>query len=961
MTVVALLLGGLLLAMVGLTVFDALFRSSFRRLAVRNIARRPGEAVLVVAGSMLGTAIITAAFIVGDTFDASIRDFARTELGPVDEAITTQDTARVDDIVTSLTTPPVPGTDGVLAMRWSDVAIAVSRSERAGDVLAEPQVRVGEVDFDAAREFGADVGSTGFAALGATPTGDEIVIGGFAADQLGIEVGDTVEVHGYGTSRSFAVRAIAPRVGLAGYADALVPVGTLAGMAATDTGGAQPPWSQVFVSNDGGVYSGVEGTGAVMREIESRLALDPAVLAAVDIDPVKQDLLDDAREQGEGIGSLFTTIGAFSVLVGILLLVNLFVMLAEERTTELGLLRAVGLKRNHLLRVFTLEGAMYSAVACLAGGVVGIGVGWAIVQVTKTILGADDADLNFVFTADPSSLASGVLIGFVIALATVWLTSIRIARRNVIRALRELPDPDCDRLTLGRAVLSVSGIALGTLLTVAGLGQHVALATIAGPPLVLLAAIPLLRRLVGRRAANVALGALALGWGAFAFTLAPAATADADVDAFVVQGVVLVSSAVIVVSSADGLWSRLADWLSNRGTGVSTRLALAYPLARQVRTGIQLAMFALIVFTMTFMSVFIGIFRSQAPAMALEAGGGAEVLVDSAPGNPATAESLRAVDGVADAAPLLRGLPEFTTSWERDPTQWPMSGFDERLLDLGTPELSSRDTRFADDRAVYAAVLRDPSLAIVPDFFLQDEGGPPENQLEIGDRFTVVSPVSQRERELTVAGVISDDWILNGAMVSWDVADAALEGQAVANRHYVRTVDGVDPEAVADRLAVELLPNGADARTFRAEIEGELAEQNGFFRLMQGYLGLGLAIGIAGLGVVLVRAVRERRRQIGMLRAMGFRSGVVRRAFLLEATFVAAQGIALGIGLGLLTSYNVLTHSTAFGDEPLPFTVPWLGLAFLFFVPLLAALATAVTPANRAARIRPAVALRMTD
>jgi putative ABC transport system permease protein len=724
---------------------------------------------------------------------------------------------------------------------------------------------------------------------------------------------------------------------------------------------AQQPWSQVLVSNDGGVFSGVEGTDAVMGEIEARLGLEPAVLAAVDIDQVKQDLLDDAREQGEGIGSLFTTIGAFSVLVGILLLVNLFVMLAEERTTELGLLRAVGLKRNHLLRVFTLEGAMYSAAACVAGGVVGIGVGWAIVQVTKSILGADDADLTFVFTADPSSLVTGVLIGFVIALVTVWLTSIRIARQNVIRALRELPNPSRDRLTLGRGVLSVSGIALGGLLTVTGLGQHVALATLAGPPLVLLSAIPVLRQLVGRRAANVVLGALALGWGAFAFTLAPAATADADVDAFVVQGVVLVSSAIVVLSSADGLWSRLADRLSDRGTGVSTRLALAYPLARQVRTGIQLAMFALIVFTMTFMSVFIGIFRSQAPAMASEAGGGAEVLVDSAPGNPATVESLRAVDGVDDAAPLLRGLPEFTTSWEPDPTMWPISGFDERLLDLGMPELSSRDARFGDDRAVYTAVLDDPSLAIVPDFFLQDEGGPPEDQLEIGDRFTVVSPVSQREHELTVAGVISDDWVVNGAMVSWDAASDVLEGQAVANRHYVRTADGVDPEAVAERLTVELLPNGTDARTFRAEIEGELAEQNGFFRLMQGYLGLGLAIGIAGLGVVLVRAVRERRRQIGMLRAMGFSAAVVRRAFLLEATFVAAQGIALGIGLGLLTSYNVLTHSTAFGDEPLPFTVPWLGLAFLFFVPLVAALATAVAPANRAARIRPAAALRLAD
>ena len=71
---------------------------------------------------------------------------------------------------------------------------------------------------------------------------------------------------------------------------------------------------------------------------------------------------------------------------------------------------------------------------------------------------------------------------------------------------------------------------------------------------------------------------------------------------------------------------------------------------------------------------------------------------------------------------------------------------------------------------------------------------------------------------------------------------------------------------------------------------------------MQGYLALGLIIGIAGLGVVMVRAVRERRRQIGMLRAMGFQSRVVRQAFLVEAGFIAVQGIALGVILALVTS-----------------------------------------------------------
>jgi hypothetical protein len=43
-----------------------------------------------------------------------------------------------------------------------------------------------------------------------------------------------------------------------------------------------------------------------------------------------------------------------------------------------------------------------------------------------------------------------------------------------------------------------------------------------------------------------------------------------------------------------------------------------------------------------------------------------------------------------------------------------------------------------------------------------------------------------------------------------------------------------------------------------------------------------------------------------MLRALGFSARIVRRAFLSEAGFIAVQGIVLGMGLGLVTSYQML-------------------------------------------------------
>ena len=67
--------------------------------------------VLVVLGSLLGTAIITASFIMGGTVGASIRDFARTQLGPADETIRVTDLAKLatyDTLMPVLAQRPAP-------------------------------------------------------------------------------------------------------------------------------------------------------------------------------------------------------------------------------------------------------------------------------------------------------------------------------------------------------------------------------------------------------------------------------------------------------------------------------------------------------------------------------------------------------------------------------------------------------------------------------------------------------------------------------------------------------------------------------------------------------------------------------------------------------------------------------------------------------------------------------------
>jgi putative ABC transport system permease protein len=356
----------------------------------------------------------------------------------------------------------------------------------------------------------------------------------------------------------------------------------------------------------------------------------------------------------------------------------------------------------------------------------------------------------FRLSVEPASLFTGALIGFVISAVTVWATSARISSLNVIRAIRDVPEPKTSRTRLRSLVLGVAGIAVGLMIFVAG-GEGSPIAALVGPSVAMFSAIPVLSRIVPSRVAVIGASVAALVWGIAAFSVMAETFDDPEIFVFIFQGVILVAAAVAILSQADHLWVVLADRLSRSGQGLASRLGLAYPLDRKFRTGMLLSMFAIVIFTMMFLSVFGTLFARQAPRLTDEARAGFDIAVSSIPFNPVSDAELESQPGVSDAVALVRSNPEFTDAGHPEPEPWPMTGFDEGFLAHGGPVLTERADRYPTDRATLEAVLSDPSLAIVSEWHLGGEG-PPEASLEPGDRLTVTNPASGEERTLTVAG-----------------------------------------------------------------------------------------------------------------------------------------------------------------------------------------------------------------
>ena len=140
-----------------------------------------------------------------------------------------------------------------------------------------------------------------------------------------------------------------------------------------------------------------------------------------------------------------------------------------------------------------------------------------------------------------------------------------------------------------------------------------------------------------------------------------------------------------------------------------------------------------------------------------------------------------------------------------------------------------------------------------------------------------------------------------------------------------------------------------------------------FFKVLDVFLGIfgSLALAVAFIGIVntLVMAILERRREIGIMKAIGASDGDVKRLFFAEAGAMGILGGIVGVGLGwtigqvINLGTNVYLKSQSFPPEHF-WAVPWWLVAFAVLFSFLVSLAAGLYPAGRAARLDPVQALR---
>jgi len=448
-----------------------------------------------------------------------------------------------------------------------------------------------------------------------------------------------------------------------------------------------------------------------------------------------------------------------------------------------------------------------------------------------------------------------------------------------------------------------------------------------------------------------------------------------------IAGILLVSGAVLVIMFNTDLLLRLILRILGHSPRFAPvlRMAIAYPLSNRFRTGMTIAIFAVVTFSVIFMATLFKV-NEIVLTDTEQFTGGFDLRVDYSRNNPlddlprsiARQPGLRRED-YAVIASLITLPVELKQGQAGRWAGYPIQAADDAYLENVDYGIGVKAEGYTTAAEIWEAVRDETGFAVVDRLAVPSRTttniviGGPEFSLEgvyLEDEtmkpilLEVREPNSEATFEVTVIGVLEQSAITGfGLITSQETLEKRLDNDLPAPTYFVRLAEGIDPISTSAALESVFLKNGLESVDLIQELRDTLATQLVFQQLMLGFLTVGLVVGVAALGVISTRSVVERRQQIGMLRALGFQREMVSWVFLIESSFVALLGIGLGVGLALIPASQMVTDM-AVEIPGLTFQVPWKEILIVSGLAYTMTLLTTWLPAVQASRVRPAEALR---
>lgn len=892
MTQALAIVGGLFVLVYGWLAVLAWRRPLLARLAFRESIRRRGQLVLLVVGLMIGSASITASLISSDATTQTYTAVSYQRLGGEDLSVTARDGGFFPlDVAHRLQNDAalhayVAGVQGGV-----DVPASVADLDRR---LGKAGVLLFGFDPTDQRSFGAYTLTDGRRVYGTELSAGDVLLSRDLARSIDARAGDQLRISlgAGGDDAVLQVYGIAAASGPGAYGSPLAiyaPLATVQGL----TG--EPGINVVRVAARD---STVDDSGP------ARLAAAPLRAAVSQVARLGQLVVNEVRVDvdrkilGSTAWNLGVTLGfsAFVLLAAIALIMNLVTALAQERRPRLAVLRALGLSRAGLVALSVLEGAAYSLIAAAMGLALGVAAGlylgleiWnaAVGDPTDTIF--DGVPLQIAIR--PGTVVLAFAAGALVTLTTVTAAAYRTSRMAIASAVRDLPEPAPVSSGGWRrsAVIGAALVAGGALVVPSDLKFR-----LIGGVLLIAGITAFSRGRLSDRARYSLSGLLLTAW----------VTIDAASSKFLSDLVTLlflfavgvpIMAVGLTVSAVANL--RLIDEAVGRlGNGfgrlqATLRPPLAYLSRRPLRTGLGTSAFALVLVMVTLVAVVVA--STNIDYARDSAGYDIQIVTQSS-------ESLVLPAAVERQITSQVSIPTRVYQGPLDTSDFGGGGASVALRfyvlpmepqDWGPVTLSDREKRFASDDEVWRAIRAETGL------FVGEWGG------GVAPGTTVAVQGNSSMLNLRLGGV-SASTILDGFIVS-PFTVAEIPTRPAGSTTLLRTRPGTDNRTLAHDIERALFAQGVQATTTQEILRQDYETSVNYVVEYDVLLHMGLVVAVLALAMVSIRAAVERRRTIGIQRALGYTPSRVMTGMFVEAAITTTIGALSGVVAGLLIGYVV--------------------------------------------------------
>lgn len=967
----AALIVGTVALLILLVALLAIRNKAIFTLGVRNIARRKKSAAIVITALLVSTAIISGSLVARSSLSYAVVQATYNALGNVDEIVTTNGQPFNVSVYEKLAADPnvANNTDGISPSLYEQVPSI----DDVTSGISSTQVTLVGLNFTIDTQFGE------FTLLNGTQTNasdlqrGEALINNKLAQDLNAHEGDKLTIY-YGANESslkaytFAVKYVARDEGKALYGLNKNVFVTLDAAQAVFQKEGQI--NEIRISNLGSAESGTTKSAAVSELVTNALSDSSQRL---DVKAVKQETLAASQQGGALYTNLLTELTVLSVAASGMLIVNVFFTLGEERKSELGLARAIGMKRRHLVLLFLFEGMIAAFFASAIGSVMGVGIGAILIGVLNAAFSGESlAGTSLVLHYDFLDLLTAFLVGALIAILTITLSSFRISRLSIVGAIHNIEQP---AKTSHRAIIPASLIGITLMmcgLVASATSKDILVVSLIAPTAIIAGLALTMQHVVARRLALTVSGALLIIYAAYNVTTNPADFNQfSSTLIFTAQAVFLLVGVLLVALANASVWLTCVSKLLRRLKGVqpSLRIATAYSLQKKSQFGMTVIIMSVVLFLIVVASVTAAVYH---PDIEKQTGGYDVRVTAKTPltnltvlqvqslnsGQPGTGRvalvnesQIEYYDGlfVTNATNLTINSQSLINQGSEEGAIY---GVDANFSAHAQYHFKDTLAGFNSSKDVWAA-LDDPHYVVVDSNYYY---GANATQVKAGDIVSVAT--GNGTTQMTVAGVL-DEIYLHGIFMSKQQMLRYFPAISGDTLFLIKSEKGMKPIDLSYDLKKGYKIAGINTFLIRDELLQMMKQSQFLFQLTATYLGLGLIIAIASVGVITSRSAIERRQEIGILRTIGFAQASIARSLILEVIVAITLAALVGLSTGLVVSgaiYLSLNQAVK-----APFTVPVVPLTLAFAVVYLGTIVWTIIPAREASLLSPAEAIRYVE